>query len=214
MKKIFYLLLSLVIIPVLLSGCTRKQSVTNANQNSPIKNGDYVLVPENSKLEWFAKTKIMPDYHHGLVSIKSGNVKITDASLEGAFKIDMTTITDLELTYSDQMKTNLENHLKSQDFFNAIKYPESVFTITKTEKLENNKYKITGNLTIKDITKELSFETNFIQSKKDAIEVQAEFNIDRTNWGINYNSGKFISTLGDKAIDDDIKFKLDLNFAK
>lgn len=213
MKRIPFFFACLVVAPLILSGCTRKQLAEN-NTVEPVKNGDYVLVPENSKLEWFAKTKIMPDYHHGLVSIKEGGLSVLDNGLSGSFKINMTTITDLELNYSEQMKTNLENHLKSQDFFNAVKYPESVFAITKSEKLENNKYKITGNLTVKDVTKETSFEAVLSQAKKDAVEAQAEFIIDRTLWGINYKSGKFISTLGDKAIDDDIKFKLDLNFSK
>lgn len=49
-----------------------------------------------------------------------------------------------------------DEHLKSEDFFNASKYPTIKFTSTGFEKLEKNKYIVNGNLTIKDVTKKVA----------------------------------------------------------
>ncbi len=53
--------------------------------------------------------------------------------------------------------TMRDNHLKSDDFFNAEKFPEISFKSTSFEKLSDNKYKITGDLTIRDVTKNVTF---------------------------------------------------------
>ena len=68
-------------------------------------------------------------------------------------------------------------------------------------------YKIVADLTIKDITRPISFMAevdingaNFVAS--------AELNIDRTKWDIKYKSGSIFKDLGDKAILDEIKFEI------
>lgn len=51
-----------------------------------------------------------------------------------------------------------DGHLKSDDFFNAEKFPEINFKSTSFEKLGDHKYKITGDLTIRDVTKNVTFD--------------------------------------------------------
>jgi polyisoprenoid-binding protein YceI len=62
--------------------------------------------------------------------------------------------------------TARDNHLKSDDFFNAEKFPEIKFTSTSFEKVGEGKYKITGDLTIRDVTKKVVFDAVYNGSIK------------------------------------------------
>ena len=106
------------------------------------------------------------------------------------------------------------NHLKSDDFFSVEKNPVATFTITKiapysAKKDEAATHYVTGNLTIKGITHEISFPAE-ITFSDDLMTAKAAFAIDRTKWNVRFRSGSFFENLGDKMIYDDIKFDLTL----
>ena len=82
------------------------------------------------------------------VVLKSGKEDFSDATVESTIQVaSISTDND----YRDK-------HLKSDDFFNAEKFPTIKFKSTKFEKLGDNKYKITGDLTMRDVTKEVIFD--------------------------------------------------------
>jgi Uncharacterized conserved protein len=82
------------------------------------------------------------------VALKSGKEDFSDATVEGTIQVaSISTDND-----------NRDKHLKSDDFFNAEKFPEIKFKSTKFEKLGDNKYKITGDFTMRDVTKEVTFD--------------------------------------------------------
>lgn len=90
--------------------------------------------------------------HWGDVLIKSGNLEFKNNKLSGgSFVIDMNSIVVLDLDENGG-KSKLEGHLRSDDFFSVDKYPTSEFVITNVKDRKNNKYEITGDLTIKGIT--------------------------------------------------------------
>lgn len=165
-----------------------------------------------STLGWYGK-KVTGE-HNGTIQIKSGTVSIDKDTLKaGSFVVDMTTIKDLDLT-DEKMNQNLVGHLASPDFFNTAQFPESKFEITGTEKLAQadsvgNNYKIMGNLTIKDITKNITIPAK-VSMDSTQFNATSKFSIDRTEWDIQYGSGKFFKNLGDKMIDDAIQFDLNL----
>ena len=120
------------------------------------------------------------------------------------------TCTDLE----GEMKTNLEAHLKGivegkeDHFFDVNKYPTGAFEITKFFVNKNDKFELSGNLTIKGIKHNISFPVYFHEDD-DMIVIKSDFiKIDRTKWGINYGSKSIFDDLGDKFIDDVIAIKL------
>ena len=124
----------------------------------------------------------------------------------------MTSIADEDLT-NPEYNAKLIGHLKSPDFFNAEKFPTSTFVITKVEPLANGangaNATVAGNLTIKDITKPLSFPAK-VTVAADGVTAQASgVAIDRTQYDIRYGSGKFFQGLGDKVISD--QFWLDIS---
>ena len=111
--------------------------------------------------------------------------------------------TDLSGPY----KNKLEEHLNSDDFFNVKDYPLSTLKITDCTKLNNNKYNVVANLTIKDVTETIEFETELNNNV-----ATAEINIDRTKFDIKYSSGSFFKNLGDKMIYDDFTISVNINY--
>ncbi|MCU0435889.1 MAG: YceI family protein [Bacteroidia bacterium] len=115
----------------------------------------------------------------------------------------------LNMQAMSHTNADLVSHLKSPDFFNTDKYPEARFVLTKAVTLQNDSCTITGNLTLCGITKPLSFTARII--KYPAItQLYADVLIDRTKWGVKYNSSSFFSGLGDQAIKNDMKVQFAL----
>lgn len=83
-------------------------------------------------------------------------------------------------------------HLKSDDFFDAEQYPQIIFRHGKLEHLKDNVYQLTGELTMKDVTRKVTF--NVIQNGiitdpwgNTRAGITATTTIDRTEFNINYN---------------------------
>ena len=145
--------------------------------------------------------------HEGNISISKGKV-ITDGKniTGGTVEFDMNSITCTDLkdkNYNDK----LVGHLKSADFFSVEKFPTSKFEITKVS-LGDKDYNVTGKLTIKGITNEISFPA-VIKMDEKSMTVVAKITVNRTKFDIKYGSASFFDTIGDKAISDD--FELNVN---
>ncbi len=161
----------------------------------------------SSTVNWTGK-KVL-GLHTGNINIANGFIEITDnAIVGGEIQIDMTSIviTDIEnkKTHDDFLA-----HLKNDDFFSVDKFKTAKLTIASSSKIETNKFKIDGNLIIKDISHPISFISS-IEIFTDTLHSLGEMLIDRTLYNIRYGSGKFIDNLGDKLIYDDfiLQFKL------
>lgn len=157
-----------------------------------------------SKVNW--KAYKVTGSHEGSVNVKSGNLKFTgDVLTGGDFVIDMNSINCTDLQGGG--KTNLEGHLKSDDFFGVASYPDAKFVITKVvSKGKPGEYRIIGNLTIKKSTKEIKFDATVSGGM-----AKATLKIDRTDYDVKYGSGSFMDNLGDKTIYDE--FDLNVNLA-
>ncbi|MDM1765765.1 MULTISPECIES: YceI family protein [unclassified Acinetobacter] len=103
----------------------------------------------------------------------------------------------------ESLNTNvkaLDEHLKKADFFDAEKYPNITFKSTKVQSLGKNKYKITSNLTVKDVTKPvvldavLNKQGEHPMTKAQSIGFNATTSFDRSAFGV----GGFVPNVGDK----------------
>ena len=133
------------------------------------------------------------------VTVKSVKPDFSDASFELTAK-------------TASIDTRVEarnNHLKSADFFDVAKYPTAKFEITKVETLQNDTsgtHKISGNLTLKDSTKNITFPARV--SVGDAeLKATANFNIDRNQWGIHFNNKE---SLGNNFIRPEVNLTLNI----
>jgi len=167
--------------------------------------------PGESVVEWVGHK--VTGKHRGTIGIKSGQLDFDHGAFKGGkFVIDMGTITVTDL--SGGGKNKLEGHLNSDDFFGVAKHPTATLVCTKVSpKGTPGDYKITGDLTIKGITKEVRFYTNV---KKDGGKflATADITIDRSDFDIRYGSGSFFDNLGDKTIYDEFDLKVALTAQK
>ncbi len=156
--------------------------------------------------------------HTGTIKLSGGSVSLEGRTITGgSFTIDMSTLQNTDL--SGGMKDRLENHLKGisegreDDFFNITRFPTSKFEITRVTKLsgdESATHLIYGNLTMRDVTKEIGFKA-LIGIGRSRIEVTTPpFTIDRTLWGINYGSRTVFDNLGDNFVHDEIGLSISL----
>ena len=171
---------------------------------------NYKVNTAESTVEWVGKK--VTGQHNGVISLQGGRLEMEDEKLVGGiFTIDMTTITDTDL--SGESKGKLEGHLKSDDFFGVEKYPASTFVITKAVPQGTGKYKIVGNITIKGKTEEIQFPVS-LEEKDGKIMVSASITIDRSKFDIRYGSGSFFDNLGDKTIYDNFDLTVNLVASK
>ena len=159
-----------------------------------------------SSVEWIGKK--VTGQHSGGISIKEGILNLHDGHLStGKIVMDMSSITNTDM--EGEMAQKLVGHLNSPDFFDVANHATATLDITGTKATEGNKHMISGNLTIKGITKPITFEAT-VEMKDGKLGAFAEMKVDRTLYDIKYGSGKFFEGLGDKVIDDEfiIKFKI------
>ena len=159
---------------------------------------------EKSTVTW--KAYKVTGSHTGTVTLQSGALDFDGDKLTGGeFTVDMTSIntTDLEGDY----KNKLDGHLKSADFFGVDTHTTSTMKFTKVEASGKNSYKVTGDLTIKGITKPVTFDVSIYGSK-----ATATLKVDRAAYDVRYGSGSFFDNLGDKTIYDEFDLVVDLEF--
>lgn len=157
-----------------------------------------------STIEWVGKK--VTGQHNGTVNFKDGALVFKSKKLTaGSFTVNMTTINATDITGEYQGKLN--RHLKADDFFGTEKFPTATLTFKKISVKSANVYTVTADLTIKGITKPITFDMTVNENT-----ATTAFNIDRTKYGIQYKSTNFFENLGDKAIYDEFELKVALKF--
>jgi YceI-like domain len=173
------------------------------------------LSTSESKLQWIGKP-LVGGGHEGTIKFISGSITTAASGLitQGEFVLDMNTIKNVDIKPESSAK-DLEEHLKSEDFFAVAKYPRANFSILKVTPeptaSDAQRVRVTGLLSIKGITNQIVFPAT-INRNNESVNVKAELTIDRTKWDIIYNSKTFFSTMKDGLISDEIKILLDLSF--
>jgi len=211
------LTIALFVVITFISGCgkTGKEvKMLSGEKPGETKKGTQVLKVDTSAsaMNWLGRK--VTGQHHGTVKISKGEIYLDkNVVVGGSFDMDMKTIVNLDLEDAE-WNNKLITHLKSEDFFYVEKFPTSKFEIMNVEPLNdaakpNYNYLISGNLTIKNITKSISLPAS-IKIENEVLNSFADFDVDRTEWEIKYGSGKFFENLGDKMINDKfgISFKI------
>ena len=189
MKKLFFLsFIALFTAAGAFAQTTWKVDPFHTSVNFNIKHSGISFVP--GKFEKFDGT---------MVSSKSD---FTDAKIN--FTVDVNSInTSVEAR---------DNHLRSADFFEVTKYPEMKFVSTSFKKKRGNNYELKGNLTIKDVTKSVTFHAVYGGSSKDQqgndkIGFWAFLTLNRLDYNVNYDPTGM-------GIAKDVDLKIYLQFAK
>jgi polyisoprenoid-binding protein YceI len=200
----------ILIIAPLFFGCrgpVKEENKNNASASSVSLGQKYVIDTKASVVTWKGSMLLeSAEESIGYVYISKGELMIEKGQLVGGtVEIDMNTI-----EYKDKTNKNTPvKHLKSPDFFDVEKFPISTITITKVASVSGKTIKITGNLTIKGVTRPVTFPAK-MEVKDGILKANGKLIIDRTDWGIRYRSGKFYDIVADEIVSDDIEFYMNI----
>jgi polyisoprenoid-binding protein YceI len=167
------------------------------------------------------------DVDHSDVMFKVKHLMIS--TVTGIFKKFYATVeapnddwTDAQVTFEadidsiDTKNADRDAHLKSDDFFNAEQFPKMTFKSTGIQKLSDEEYKLTGNFTIRDITKPIDLKVEYNGSTVDpwgmqraGFEVSGKIN--RKEYGLKWNA---VTEAGGIVVADDVKLALNVELIK
>lgn len=148
--------------------------------------------------------------HYGTISISEGAIKLEEGNLVGgSFSFDMNSIKDSDMAADNEYNAKLVGHLKSTDFFDVEKFPIAKFEITSVNE-EEGKLTISGNLTIKEATKNITIPASLITTNDTTTLKSEVFTIDRTDFDVRYGSKKFFDNLKDKFINDEFEMSFEV----
>lgn len=158
-----------------------------------------------SSINWTGKK--VTGQHEGKINFKDGTLVFKGKKLVGgSFNVDMNSIVVTDLK-AGQGKEKLEGHLKADEFFGTEKFATATLVFIKVVTKAPNTYTVNGDLTIKGITKPVTFDLTTTTNT-----ASTTVKIDRTKYDIKYGSGSFFDNLGDKAINDDFNLAVNLKF--
>lgn len=154
---------------------------------------------------------------HMMVSKVKGVFDSYSADIEAADLADLTTANisfTIDPASINTRSEDRDNHLKAADFFDAEKYPTITFKSTNIAKKAGDEYAVTGDLTIKDVTKSVTFDTEFNGKGtnpwggQEVYGFEAETTINREDFGLTWNAA--LETGGGVLVGKDIKVTVEL----
>jgi polyisoprenoid-binding protein YceI len=184
---------------------------------SGLRDGAYRIDTEKSMFEWIGRN--LNNRHYGRIAIKEGSLTIREGTpAKGNIVLDMERITNIDL--QDQgWRDMLIHHLRSPDFFAVELFPEASFRLTGWETGNNAPPeapdgRATGELTIRDVTRTVSFQATIAPQADGSIKAHAAFDIDRTLWNVHYGSGRVFERLGMHLVHDIISLEMFIQAVK
>ena len=166
---------------------------------------DKKINTSKSTIAWVGKK--VTGQHSGTISFKDGVLNFKGGKLTGgSFTVDMASINVTDLK-AGEGKEKLEGHLKADDFYGTAKFPTSKLVFKSVKAKSANVYTVTADLTIKNITKPVTFDLTVNKNS-----ATTAFKVDRTKYNITYKSGSVFDGLGDAAIYDDFELTVNLVF--
>jgi polyisoprenoid-binding protein YceI len=212
---------AILVATLALTACQNEPKTATADPNVPPKPDTIRMAPTPSAegaaafgvtegmVYWAAKK--FKGQHNGTIKIEGGELLVKDGQLlSGTVTINLASIEAADLKDPSE-KSDLESHLKSGDFFDAVKFPTATFKIEEVlpSNLPDFNSVISGSLTIKGKTETVNVPVMLKIDGTDLEAKSASFIINRTKWGINFRSG-ILGTAKDKLIEDNVVLSLTL----
>jgi polyisoprenoid-binding protein YceI len=215
MSKTIILILSTWTM-VIATSCGKPKSETSQQQQPEAQAEEsakeYIVDIKSTILEW--KGSKNAGSHHGTIQLLSGMISTEkNVIVAGSFTVDMKTIVYKDLTDPKENK-KLVDDLSSDNFFDVKRFSTSSFRITEATQLnepdaQGYNYSIKGNLTIKDVTRNITIPAQ-VKITPTELSATSRFSISRKEFKLKYAKGKIFRGIGDSIIHDTIEFTLDL----
>ena len=179
-------------------------SLGRSSANPPNLEGTMALDLTTSQVRWTGRNLL--SRHCGTVGIKAGFLEFRGGNLVGGRAVfDMHAITCDDL--DGAARQGLLHHLASDDFFDTVRFPESVLEIHSAEYRSDlepggQNLIVTGSFTLKGISAPIILGASVGLTPDGRLAAQGSFLLDRTVWGVIYGSGKFFRRLGMHLVND------------
>jgi polyisoprenoid-binding protein YceI len=170
----------------------------------------WVIDPAHSEIQFKVKHLVISNVTGAFKkfegTVLSNGDDFTDANVD--FKADVNSI--------NTNQPDRDNHLKSADFFDAANYPELIFTSKNLKRSADNGFVLSGDLTIRGVTKQVNLEGEFGGIVKDPYgNTKAGFElngkINRKEFGLTWNA---VTEAGGLVVSDEIKLLMNVELAK
>jgi polyisoprenoid-binding protein YceI len=154
---------------------------------TPTLTGFYAIDPAHSRIGFVAR--------HAMVTKVRGSFNEFDGS--GYFDVDNPANSKVELVIAaasiDTRNPDRDGHLRSNDFFDMENHPEIRFMSTSVEQVDDENYRVNGDLTIKGIAKPVTIDFEFTGAAVDPsgnsrIGLEGKTTVNRKDWGVNWNA--------------------------
>ncbi len=159
----------------------------------------------------FSVTHLVVSEVEGSFKTYDGKVSSTSSDFNNA-KVEFT----VDVKSINTEDVNRDKHLLSDDFFNADKFPKMTFKSTSFNKVQGNNYQITGDLTIRDVTKAVTFEATYGGTVKDPwgnikAGFKAKSKINRKDYKLMWN---VLTEAGGMVVGDDVNILLNIELTQ
>lgn len=151
---------------------------------------------------------------HMMVTTVKGQFKVLSGKLEIDEQHPENSWVEAEVDAAsiDTRDERRDGHLRSPDFFDAANYPTITFKSTKVEAVGDHEYRVSGDLTIHGVTKQVSFDAEYSGQLKDPYGMQraglsAKATINRKDFGLNWNQAL---ESGGVLVGDKVTIEIDL----
>lgn len=185
-------------------------STTSSPTYSPELAGDYKFDPTHTRFGFVAR--------HAMVTKVRGGFK----SFDGTIHIDATDPSkssgelSIEVKSVDTGNEQRDGHLHSNDFFDADTYPQITFKTTRIEPKADDHFDVTGDLTIRGVTKSVTVDFEFTGSATDPfgnqrIGFEGSTVINRKDFGVNWNAAL---EAGGVLVSEKVTLEIDISAVK
>jgi polyisoprenoid-binding protein YceI len=172
--------------------------------------GSYTLDPAHTRLGFTAR--------HAMVTKVRGAFEVFEGTAELDFEdpTKSTATVSFDIASIATGQSQRDEHLRTNDFFDAPTYPKGTFTSTSVKKVDDDTFEMTGDLTLKDVTNPVTITWEHTGTARDPYgNLRAGFegkaSLNRKDWGITYNAA--LET-GGVLVSDKINLEFDVSAIK
>src|SRR5680860_1538742 len=160
---------------------------TSTSSTTTVPTGTYTIDPTHSRIGFVAR--------HAMVTKVRGS--FNDFEGTGSFDAESPANSKLQLTIQaasiDTRNADRDGHLRSNDFFDMENHPEITFASTAVEHVDGDDYRVTGDLTIKGVTKPVTVDFEYTGVAVDPygnqrVGFEGKTTVNRKDWGVNWNA--------------------------
>ena len=149
--------------------------------------GQYTIDPSHSRIGFVARHAMVTKVRGSFNEFEGGGY--FDANDPSKSRLDLT----VKAASIDTRNPDRDAHLRSNDFFDMENYPEIRFVSTSVEPVDATTYRVTGDLTMKGVTRPVTLDVEYTGSAVDPfgntrVGFEGSVTVDRKDWGVNWNA--------------------------